>query len=258
MRTMLLPLCLISGTALAGVTMTFERTLGDKTAPSILKLEGKKVRVEFTSTINASTGFVIWDGEARTLTTARSNEKTFFRIDEASMKAQRELAKSKMEEMKAKQKTMLANMPPDQRARAEELLAKHLGPSETPEPTKYTPLNKSKKVGSWDCDLYEGKGMGRTSQVCMVPWKKSPVSLADLEELTAVNALGGAEAQGELADFKSLPGFPVESVSEGPAGKQVMVLKDVKKGSLDAKEFTVPADFTEKQLPGFGAAPRKK
>lgn len=260
MRTLLVSLWLISGTAFAGITMQMERTVGDKTVPSTMRFEGHKVRIDFTSTVNGATGFVLWDGEARTLTTTRTKEKEYIRVDEASLKAQREAAKAKMEEFKARQKAMLDKLPPDQRARAEEIFTKQTPETPAaPQPTTFTSLKKSKKVGSWDCDVYEVKRGNYTSESCMVPWKKSPVSQADLEELRAIGDFSGLEAQNEFTqDLKQFPGFPIETVSEGPMGKSVVTLKEVKKGAIDAKDFTVPADFTEKKLPQLGAPPPTK
>lgn len=265
MRTLALVALLAVGNAHAGLTLTFERTRQGKATQTVVQLEGTKLRTNSTTEVGET--IVIWDGDAKALTSVKPADKTYTRMDEASLTAMKE----QLAAMKTQMEAQMAKMSPQQREQMEQMMKGRGAPAAGPRPeVKVTPLNKKLKVGQFDCELFERYWGEHKTEVCVTPWDKLPVTRDDFKPFQSMaeffkamfEGLPGAtstpevqnDVMGELDRYK---GFPVQTTSTDPmGGTSTFTFKSAVRGSIDQGVFAVPAGFTEKkQGPGKRKGP---
>ena len=183
---------------------------------------------------------VIWEVDSR--------ERTFTRIDSASLKQMFAGSDSQME-------AMLAKMPPDKRAMMESRLAqmKHKGAA-----TEYTfsDTGRSDHEGQYSCRVWQELRNGQPfGEYCVVATASLPAGAeldTAIKKATAtvgqvVAAVPQIAAQAEhITRLGNLNGFPARSRlgTQGAAH----VLSSAQAQSLPADKFAIPQGFTEKPL----------
>jgi hypothetical protein len=250
-----------AGRARAGVTVVFQR---GASSPATMYLEGERMRVEnIDKSEHASS--VILDAAGKRLIMLDEKGKTYTEMTEQDMKQMRERVEVARAQMQERMKTM----PPEQRKRMEEVMAGMGGPNgpgakpAKPSVLKFERLGQKKTINGFACDMYRVLEDGKPHEEdCISPWSVGLLQKSDLaglrkfSEEMAKNF--GAMAAGSQAGFDRLdkyPGIPVSRVpleASGARGEEEQI-KSVKRGSIEAAKFAVPAGFTKKDLPMGGA-----
>ena len=166
----------------------------------------------------------------------------------------------------AAMKAKIANLPPEQRAQAEALMAQlgtaPMGGAARPEYRRAG----SDKVGKWACDKYEGfKNGKKVSEVCTVEPKALGLTEADFEVTKQVASFfekmlpqGGEQLVGiGLDSTQGFAGIPVSCAAyDGDKVLSISEVTDVKRGNFAASTYEVPEGF-QKQTMGRGAGGRQ-
>ena len=237
--------------ARAGLVITMEEPSG----PSTFEVEGKKMRIEGGSEGKHT---MIFDGAAQKLYQLDPGQKTYSETTQADAKA-----------VASQLKDMLAKLPPEQRAKAEETL-KLRTDKVTGDPTRYEATGKHDKVAGFACDRYRVVRQGKTEEEgCFIPWSAGVVSKDDLAPLIEfgrfmdefmASAYGGARGgrpHGIADELQRAPGFPaaVERVAGGKTEARHR-LTSLKRTSVPADQFAVPAGWSKVPNPMLGGGRR--
>ena len=236
----------------AGVTMDMvsKDTAGNETARTRIHADGERVRMdemergERTSVIFLGSEFLVLDHK----------DKSYIVMDEAMLDEVSAQISAAMKQMEQE----LANLPPEQRAMAEQMMKQQMGgmmgQQEAPPPPRVEALG-SGEWGSYKCNKYAVYERGKKSQeVCAAPL--SDIEGADLM-LKAFRGMTGfinkmTESMphrgsagfnpGELMD--QIDGFPVHMIDF--AGGRVAgetTLESVAAEDVDPGLFSAPADY---------------
>ena len=182
---------------------------------------------------------VVWEIDPR--------EKTFTRVDAASLK---QLFGGKESQMEA----MLAQLPPEKRALMEQRMAQMKQKSATAEYT-FTDTGRSDHAGQYSCRVWQEQRQGQPfAEYCVVPASSLPAGAeldAAMKKATAtasqiVSSVPQMAKQAEhLTRLGKLNGFPASSRI---GHEEEHVLASAQAQSLPADKFAIPQGFTEKSL----------
>lgn len=260
-------LALPSVAASAAVKLTYERKTSDGAHTSTMTFDGERIRMDGMGGGRRGAGgaggggenhAVIVDAAAKKIIMLNPEQKTYRELTEADTKRMKE----RMAGAQAQMAERMKDMPPEQRKRAEEMMARFGGgPGGAGMQIKYEPLGTKKKVNGFACEMYRVTMNGRpSSESCIAPWSSNIVSKAETEKwkkLQAELAKSFDMMPGFRNDQLSAPGIPVEQTHLGPDGKTAewtSVLKSISRDPVPASTFEIPAGFTK--LDSFTNGPR--
>jgi hypothetical protein len=239
---------LASGRAHAGVTLVMQRG-NDPT--STLYLDGDKMRAENAKTSGEHT--VIIDAANKKMMTINDAEKTYMEITQADMERMAGFIASQRAAMEERMKSM----PPEQRKKMEEMMGgQMMGGAAKPHDFKFEKMGGKKTVSGFSCEMYRISEDGKPKdEVCLAPWSPSFITRADFgglikfsqEMQKSLGNLAGGNRH-PFDQFDKAPGFPVLRHPLEP-GQEDEVLKSLKRGSIPASTFAVPAGYTKKEMP---------
>src|SRR5262249_10927181 len=181
------------------------------------------VRTQTTDPMG-TTHVVLFDADKEALYIITPNQKSYSELT----KADADRLGAQVNDAMAQMKAQLANMPPEQRAMVEKMMASRMGGAGTGAgaKTEYRKVGTD-TVGKWTCDKYEGSQNGqKTSEVCTIDPTTLGIGLGDVQVLQQFAeffkkmipmAAGGVQGFGEAG----LSGFPVKTVTRGPDGSSV-------------------------------------
>jgi Domain of unknown function (DUF4412) len=240
---------LVGGRAHAGVTLVMQRGANTQ---SVLYVDGDKMRMENPgegSSQRATT--VIVDAAGKRMLMVDEAAKTYTEITEADMKrfgAQLEARRAEMEER-------TKSMPPEQRKRIEDMMG---GKAGKPRELKFERMGDKKTINGFSCEMYHVlEDATPKEEDCVAPWSASVLQRSDFEGLRkfaedmakSTGTMGSGGGRQMFEQFDKYPGFPVtRHPLEAGRGEEEQ-LKSVKRGSIPAVKFAVPAGFTKKPLP---------
>jgi hypothetical protein len=107
-------------------------------------------------------------------------------------------------------------------------------------------------VGEWKTEIYEFNTGSLSGKIWAA--KDFPDAQALKDELKKIS-----EASGNAFDPSKMdvPGMPVKSQINTPAGPMTMTLVKAKKEAVEDSEFVIPGDYNEMKMPAIpGAAPK--
>jgi hypothetical protein len=243
--------------AAEGFLMVEKTVTGTTTRTTQVQLERDRMRAELTGPAG-ETLIVVFDGPQQILRTISVDRKSYTEMTKADADRMGAQVTMAMDAMKEK----MAQLPPDQRAKMEAMMAKFgvMGP--TAQAAASRPDYRragTDKVGKWTCDKYEGFRNGeKVGEVCTVDPKALGLTAADFEISKQVAAffqkllpqgeeqfvgIGTVEAQG-------FAGIPVRRIRY-KAGKAELTseVTEVSRQTFAASSYDVPAGF-ERQIPG--------
>jgi hypothetical protein len=239
---------LLGGRAQAGVTVVMQR--GASTL-STLYIDGDKMRAENPGAANRAS-VVIIDAAGKRFLMVNDADKSYFEMTEAGMKARRA-------EMDEKMKAL----PPEQRLRIEQMMGGK--PGDKPPELKFEKTGVKKTVNGFSCEMYRVlEGAMPKEEDCLAPWGAGILQRSDFAGLRKF-AEDMAKSMGVMGrqmfqQFDKYPGFPVTRHPLEPSKEEDEQLKSVKRGSIPASMFAVPAGFTKRDSPmgmgGLGGPPR--
>ena len=198
--------------------------------------------------------------EGQTIMIFRADRQVVWMI-QPSEKSYHEMSQTEMDRMKAQMDAMLKNLPPDQRAMAEQMMKGRTGASK--------PANISVKrlgsetVGKYSATKYEVFSDGqRTTELWTAPLEQVSVQQAEydtflqfgrfMEKLSQAMAAAAGSSDVMTRYAETVEGFPVKAVNYTAAGKPVgehQVVRAERQAVGDDK-FQVPAGFRKVQMPG--------
>jgi len=112
-------------------------------------------------------------------------------------------------------------------------------------PTAKPTITKTKetaKIAGYNCTKYivtmEDYGQTMTSNI----WTTTEIAGIDTKALARRN-----NGKGPSMFYEGMEGIPMKVESQTPQGNMVMEVTEVKKQSLNASDFTIPYDYTERK-----------
>jgi hypothetical protein len=198
---------------------------------------------------------IVFDGGAQVLRTIDEQGKTYTEMTKADadrMSAQMSGAMSRMQEQ-------MKNMPPEARARMEEMMKGRGMASAASEPITYTKTGTD-RVGKWTCDKFDGtRGGAKVSEICTVSPSALGFTAADFEvtkqmaEFFASLMPQGADQMFRIGagGASGFSGLPVRTVSftNGAAGGTTEITEAGRQNIPDST-FEVPAGYTKREMMG--------
>jgi hypothetical protein len=240
--------------AAEGFLMVEKTVSGTTERITNVQVEPQRMRAEMTNAAGA-TQIVLFDSQQQVLRIINMANKSYTELTKADADRIGAQVSAAMEGMKEK----LAQMPPEQRAKMEAMMARIGGaPGATPQKPDFRPAGKD-MVGKWECDKYEGfRNNEKVTEVCTVDPKVLGLTPADFEVSKQVAAffqkmvpiatdqivgIGTIETQG-------FNGIPVRR-STYRQGKVVSTSEVVKVGrqNFPASSYEVPEGFTKQAAP---------
>lgn len=238
--------------AAAGVLIVEKTATGGGPAQTHqVMIEKDRMRVEHDMP-SGDKGTVLFDGAKQVIRLLNYDKKTYTEMTKADVDAMGQ----KMSNVMAQLQEQLKNLPPDQRARMEEMVKSRMPSASAPAPITYRKVGMD-TVGHWTCDKYEGSQNGqKVAELCTVDPTVLGFVPADFEvsqklaeffkrlmpqEGDNVFRLGTADDQG-------FSGVPVKRVfSVGPR-QSVTEITQVSREQFPASAFDVPAGFRQQPL----------
>jgi hypothetical protein len=105
-----------------------------------------------------------------------------------------------------------------------------------------TKTSETAKIAGYNCTKYivttQGYGQTMTSNI----WTTTEISGIDTKALAKSNS-----GKGPSMFYEGLDGMPMKVESQTPQGNTVIEVTEVTKQPLNASDFTIPSDYTEKK-----------
>ena len=221
---------------------------------SQVQIDKTHMRAEMTGA-NGRKQAMVFDGAAQVMRTIDDEAKTYSEMTKADL----DRIGGQMAGAMGQMQEQMKNLPPEARARMEEMMkGRGIAPAGG-EPTIYKKVGTD-TVGKWTCDRYEGtRGGEKVSEVCTVAPATLGFTAADFDvtkqmaeffaKLVPQGAdqlfrIGAATANG----FSGLPVRTVTFTGGKPAGTTEMT--DAGRQNIPDSTFTVPAGYTKRDMMG--------
>jgi hypothetical protein len=220
-------------------------------------------RMEVTSVSSNESGGMIFREQSREFIAIDHEEKEYYVIDEVAMERIGNQLSSAMQQMQQ----ALAEMPPEQRAMAEQMMKQHIPvPAQEEAPMTVQKTGKSDTINGFGCDYYEVQQRGaKIRELCVTDWddidggreaSESMLALAGFFDNMAekFSAGSGMDVMGEQRELfqhmRELGGYPVltREFDDGGRVESESRLKSAKTGNIDAAFFEPPEDYVQKDL----------
>jgi hypothetical protein len=252
-----------------GVIFDLELSNLTSAAPSVSNLhyaiEGHDVKVTMANA-TGGTSDMIFHGAKQEMVIINHANKTYMVMDKATV----DQMVSQLGGVMAQMQEAMKNMPPEQRAAMEKMMAGRLGgaaPAAEPvvmhntgehgteagyaavrwEATRGGRKIREMWVASWSS--IHGAAEAQAAMSAMAEYGKSM-----MESLSKSGLPIGRSIDDSLFQFQALNGFPVVTREFGDDGKATSetTLKGARQETIPASEFQPPAGYHQQQLPGRG------
>jgi hypothetical protein len=239
--------------AAEGFLMVEKTVSGTTERTTNVQIEPQRMRAEMGGASGA-TQIVIFDSQQQVLRIINIGSKSYTEMTKADADRMGAKVSAAMEGMKEK----LAQMPPEQRAKMEAMMARIGGaPGAGPTKPDFRPAGKD-KVGKWACDKYEGfRNNEKVTEVCTVDPKVLGLTAADFEVSKQVAAffqkmvpMAGDQIVGiGTIETQGFNGIPIRRATYRQ-GKVVSTSEVVQVGrqTFPASSYEVPAGFTKQVM----------
>jgi hypothetical protein len=231
-----------------GIVMVNQETRDGKVTTNTMQMDKTHMRME-----SGGNTVVIFDGDAQVMRMINMERKSYTEMDKATMQKMSQQMSAAMEQLK--------NMPPEQRAMMEKMMAGRgagmpgMAPSA---PIAYRGTG-SDKVSKWACAKYDGtREKEKVVELCTVEPGALGLTEADFEVAKRM-AEFLKSLMPTLADEVTLYGSPAQqgfsgipirrtSLSNGQV-RSISELKDIRREAIPASTWQVPAGF-KRENPG--------
>jgi hypothetical protein len=245
-----------AASAADGVLIAQKMTSGNGTVTTHqVQIEKTRMRAE-SDAPGGRRMTMIFDGAAQVMRTIDDQAKTYTEMTKADV----DRLSGQMSGAMAQMQEQMKNMPPEARARMEEMMKGRgmaMGGASTP--TEYKKVGTD-KVGKWTCDKYEGIRDGKkVSELCTVAPGALGFTPADFEvtkqmaEFFAKLVPQGAEQMFRMGSSGTtgFTGVPVRTVTfnNGVAGA-TSEITDVTRQNFPDSMFTVPPGYQKRDMMG--------
>jgi hypothetical protein len=237
-----------------GVLIVEQTTTGAKTQTHQIQIAKDHMRAE-TSGAAGEDQAMVFDGAKQIMWTINYDRKTYSEMT----KADADRLGGQMNDAMAKMQQQMQNLPPEQRARIEAMMAgRGAGPAAAAK-TEYRKTGTG-TVGKWTCDKYEGSRNGqKTSELCTVDPQALGFTAADFDVARQLQAFfdkimpAGADNMFRIGtgQDQGFSGVPVRRVSFGPT-PTTSEITAVSRQSFPDATFAVPEGFQKEASPFAG------
>lgn len=219
-------------------------------------------RMEMDSAGGEDAGGMIFLGGSGEMIALDHEEQEYFVLDRETLEQMAAQVGGAMQQMQE----ALKDMPPEQRAMAEQMMKQRMPQMAQPEPTTLQETSASDSINGFDCRFYEIHQAGRKiSELCVADWSdieggreasESMLQMADFfrsmadafSEGAGIDVMG--DQQNFLAHLQELDGYPVLAREFDDAGElsSETRLESAKSGNVDSALFEPPAEYRERSL----------
>jgi len=191
---------------------------------------------------------IIYPGSGSTMTVLEHERRRYMVIDEDFVDS----VSVQMEAAMAEVQQQLAMLPPEQRARMQEMLQQRM-PGQKPEASEreFRSTGRSEKVSGFTCITGElFKNGKKESELCVSDPDELGMSKKDYKALiaafSAMSSLVGRFSPGtdEIFDLEVVGGVPIKSNNFDAEKESSLVWANF--GKLDKKRLAIPADYEQK------------
>ena len=244
--------------AAEGVLIVSKVTSGGSTRTSEVQIEKNRMRADVGDITGSGKQIVLFDSSRQVLDIIYVDRKTYNELTKADI----DRFASQVQDLMGQVQSMMANMPPEQRAQMEAMMRGRGAsmPAMSPAKTTYTKTGTD-KVGRWTCDKYEGTRDGqKVADLCTVDPNVLGLSAADADIMRQLAGFfsrlipQGSPAfdVGRMED-QGFSGIPVRSASTIAGRETTTELTDVSRQNFADSLFTVPAGFQKVDfMPAMG------
>ena len=225
--------------------------------------DGPFMRMDAVGQSASDAGSMVFRSDAGEMTAIDHSRKEYFVLDEAALQGLAGQVNDAMAEMQA----ALAELPPEQRAMAEQMMKQRMGGAmnKPATPRELTKTGESETVNGYDCELYDVFESGRkTRDMCVTSWsnieggsafRDNMVGMAKFfEHMCDMFSQNGMDLMGSRSDvfshMREINGFPVRARNYDGAGTVVdeTTLVSSESQSFDATFFQAPEGYTAQRL----------
>ena len=264
----LVPLLLLSNLASAGSVITMESrdlTVNPVEISTVtITADGTAMRMDTTGERPSDASTMIFHGDVNEMTAIDHDSRQYYTIDEAAIEG----IAGQMNDVMQQMQDALKDLPPEQRAMAEQMMKQRMGAMAAPVQSAPRPelvaTGDSETVNGYDCELYNVLEAGRLSRdMCITDWsnvegaedfKDNVERMARFFEgmldMYRENGMDVGPGNDAFAFLDDVNGFPVR-LREYGNGSQVTdetTVKSSESRSVDAAFFRPPADYTRQSL----------
>ena len=230
----------------------------------VISVEGELLRMDNEGADEGDMGTMVFNGTRNEMTAIDHASKQYFIIDEAALQGMASQMGDAMRQMQA----ALAELPPEQRAMAEQMMKQRMGAmgasvEEAPKPEVVRTGNDD-TVNGYDCEVYEVREAGQvTNELCVSSWgdieggdefaggmKRMAGFFEKMQETFAeagANVMGGSD--NVMAHLEEMDGFPVRArtYEDGTLVDETTIVSSDSR-SLDDGIFSPPADYRQQSM----------
>ncbi len=240
-----------------GVLIHEKTTVGGKTQTHEIQIDQHRMRAE-TASPTGDKQAMVFDGAKQVMLMINYDKKTYSEMTQADV----DRLGGQMGDAMAKMQQQMQNLPPEQRARIEAMMAgrgRSGGAAGGAAKTEYKKTG-SDRVGKWACDVYEGTRNGqKVAELCTVAPQTLGFTAADFEVSRQLQAFfgklvpQGADSLFRIgsAEDQGFSGVPVRRVSFGPM-PSTSEITDVTRQTFPDSAFSAPEGFQKEASPFAG------
>lgn len=255
----------VTAPAFAGVVYQVEsRDLTSSpptTSDGTMSVEGGNLKVQIANVGDGRNGEMIFRGDRREMVMVNHDDKSYFVMDEATM---RQLAEQIGQAMAAMEQA-LAAVPESQRKKMEEMMKSRMPmPAAQREPSELKKTGGSDAVNGFACDLWEVWRAGaREREMCVTDWGNVEGSAEVAEAFRGMSAfmsemldslpdIAGVKglADESFAYLAEIDGFPVvtrELAADGSVESETTFVSS-RQVELSAADFEPPKGYKRQDL----------
>jgi hypothetical protein len=251
-------LLFLANAATAAVTIVVQRVGGN--SETIIYADGDHVRIDHPGRSERASATIL-DAVARKVVLLNDKDRTYTELTEAD----RQRLRQRMTEFRSQMSERLKSLPPAERQKVEEMMAKKgvsAPPGEAPaareHDTRFEPLPDKKTVNGFACQMYRRLEDGKLrEEICVAPWSAALVQKSDFAAIqkfanSVADEFGGGRRsrQGLLVDLDKFPGVPITRVpvdADGKRGEEEQI-KSIKRGPIAPAKFAPPNGYAKKDV----------
>lgn len=258
---------LVTAPAVAGSVLTMQsRDLSENPAElssvSIYS-EGDAMRMDTAGSSADDSSSVIFDSSASVMTTIDHDAREYFVLDEATVQG----IAGQMTDVMQQMQDALKDLPPEQRAMAEQMMKQRMGSMTQSAPAaervKLQKTGKSDSVNGYDCDIYELIEAGQKRQdMCVTDWsnveggrdfqqnvKKMSAFFNDLRQAYEESGFNLGSTGDAMSYLDEVDGFPARVREyDGGSVTNETTLVSSESQSIDSAMFSAPDGYTQQSL----------
>lgn len=226
-------------------------------------VDGGALRLDARGAAADEAGSLIFRREAGAMIALDHSRREYFLLDRETIDSIAIQMDSAMQQMQQ----MLADLPPDQRAAAEQAMQQRMSMvSQDIRPRRVTKTGERESVNGYDCEIVDVLEDGvKTRDMCVTPWasleggEEFATAMVDMagffEELRETFSRGGMDMMGSRSDvfshMREIDGFPARSRDYDANGVLIneTTLVSSEQRDVDPASFQPPADYSQQQLP---------